>query len=347
MQNKKANRSLKENDRDLTIVQAMREALREEMYRDQKVFVIGEDVRIGGSFLFTLGMFDEFGPERIINTPISEVGFIGLAIGAAIQGLRPIVDFQYSDFLLTAFDQIAQQGSKLRYMSGGQVKIPLVFQLPTGASGRGAQHANSIEGILFHLPGIKIVTPATPYDAKGLFKSAVRDDNMVFFCVHKLLYGSKGRQLVQSNISKGFVPEEEYLIPLGVGEVKREGTDVTVVANLLMLHRVMNAAEELAKEGISIEIIDPRTLVPFDTDLVVNSVKKTGRLLIVEESNERGGWGAQVAADIAARAISYLDAPILRLATPDVPIPYSPVLESAVIPNKQKIIDMIIRLTKK
>lgn len=323
--------------RDLTIVQALREAIREEMRRDPEVFVLGEDIRIGGSFLFTLGLLDEFGPDRVLNTPISEAGFVGLAIGAAIQGMRPVIDFQYGDFLFTAFDQIVQECTKLRYMSGGQMKIPLVFQLPTGASGRGAQHANSLESFYFHIPGLKIVSPATPYDAKGLFKSAIRDDNPVLFCVHKHLYGSKGRPLAQSSLSIGHVPEEEYLIALGVGEIKRRGTDVTVVANSLMLHRAINAAESVADSGINVEVIDPRCLVPFDTNMVIDSVKKTGRLVIVEESSERGGWGAQVAADVAGQAIGYLDAPIRRVAAPDIPIPFAPVLEAAVIPDEAKI----------
>jgi acetoin:2,6-dichlorophenolindophenol oxidoreductase subunit beta len=335
------------SQRELTIVQALREAVREEMHRDEDVFVIGEDIRIGGSFLFTLGLVDEFGPERVINTPISEAGFIGLAIGAAIQGMRPVIDFQYGDFLFTAFDQIVQQATKLRYMSGGQVKVPLLFQMPTGASGRGAQHANVMEGYFFHIPGIKIVTPATPYDAKGLFKAAVRDDNVVLFCVHKHLYGSKGRQLVQSSISKGHVPEEEYLIPLGVADIKRTGKDITVVANSLMLHRAMNVAESLVTDGgISVEVIDPRCLVPLDIKTIIESVKKTGRLVIVEESNERGGWGAQVAADVAGQAIGYLDAPIRRVASPDTPIPFAPVLEAAVIPDEARIRQAILELVK-
>jgi acetoin:2,6-dichlorophenolindophenol oxidoreductase subunit beta len=325
------------NSRHLTLVQAMREAMREEMHRDQEVFIMGEDIRIGGSFLFTLGMLDEFGPDRVINTPISESGFVGLAIGAAIQGMRPVVDFQYGDFLFCAMDQVVQQATKLRYMSGGQVKMPMVLQLPTGASGRGAQHANAIEGFFYHIPGLKLVTPATPYDAKGLLKAAIRDDNLVLFCVHKHLYGSKGRPLAQSSLSIGHVPETDYVLPLGVADVKREGTDVTVVANLLMLHRTLNVAEALAKENISVEVIDPRTLVPLDVDTIIKSVQKTGRLVIVEENNERGGWGAQVAADVAARAIGYLDAPIVRVATPDVPIPFSPVLEAAVIPDEPRI----------
>jgi pyruvate dehydrogenase E1 component beta subunit len=330
--------------RDLTIVQALREAIREEMHRDENVFVMGEDIRIGGSFLFTLGLYDEFGPDRVINTPISEAGFIGLAIGAAVQGMRPVVDFQYGDFLFTAFDQIVQQGTKLRYMSGGQVKVPMVIQMPTGASGRGAQHANAMEGFFFHIPGLKIVTPATPYDAKGLFKSAIRDDNIVLFCVHKHLYGSKGRVLVKSSLSKGYVPQEEYLIPLGVADVKREGKDITVVANSLMLHHVLNVAEALAGEGIGVEVIDPRCLVPLDMDTIIASVKKTGRLVIVEEDNHRGGWGAHVAAEVAERAIAYLDGPIRRIATPDVPIPFAPVLESAAVPDEKRIQQAIVEL---
>lgn len=330
--------------RDLTIVQALREAIREEMRRDEDVFVIGEDIRIGGSFLFTLGLLDEFGPERVLNTPISEAGFVGLSIGAAIQGMRPVIDFQYGDFLFTAFDQIVQQCTKLRYMSGGQVKIPLVFQMPTGASGRGAQHANNMESFFFHIPGIKIITPATPYDAKGLFKSAIRDDNPVLFCVHKHLYGSKGRQLVESSVSRGHVPEEEYFIPLGVADIKHAGTDITVVANSLMLHRAMNVAESLTREGISVEVVDPRCLVPLDGDTIVESVKKTGRLVIVEESNMRGGWGAEVAAIVADQAIGYLDAPVRRVAAPDVPIPFSPVLEAAVVPDEARIRAAILEL---
>lgn len=333
-----------ENNRTLTIVQAMREALREEMNRDECVFVMGEDIRIGGSFLFTLGLLDEYGPDRVINTPISEAGFVGLGIGAAMQGLRPIIDFQYGDFVFCAMDQLVQQATKLRYMSGGQVKIPLVLQMPTGASGRGAQHANAMEGFFFHIPGLKIVTPASPYDAKGLLKSAIRDDNVVLFCVHKHLYGSKGRQLIQSSISTGFVPEEEYTIPLGLADVKREGGDITVVANLLMLHRVMNVAAALEAEGVSVEVVDPRCLVPLDMETVIASVQKTGRLLVVEENNERGGWGAQVAAAVADRAIGYLDGPIRRLATPDVPIPFAPVLEATVIPDEAKIRQAILEL---
>jgi pyruvate/2-oxoglutarate/acetoin dehydrogenase E1 component len=314
------------------------------MQRDASVFLMGEDIRLGGSFSFTLGMLDTFGEERVVNTPISESGFIGLAIGAAIQGLRPVVDFQYGDFLFCAMDQIVQQAAKLRYMSGGQVRIPMVIHLPTGASGRGAQHANSMEGFLFHIPGIKLVTPASPYDAKGLLKDAIRDDNPVILCGHKHLYGSKGRQLVESSLSTEYVPEEEYTIPLGVADVKREGRDITVVANLLMLHHAMNAAASLAGEGIDVEVVDPRTLVPLDVETIGASVRKTGRLLIVEENNERGGWGAQVAAEVASRGFGYLKAPIRRVATPDVPIPFAPVLESAVVPGEERIRRAILEM---
>jgi pyruvate dehydrogenase E1 component beta subunit len=323
--------------RNLTIVQAMREALVEEMRRDPDVFVVGEDVRIGGVFHLTLNLVDEFGLERIIDTPISESGFTGLGVGAAIDGMRPVIDFQYGDFVFTAMDQLIQQASKLRYMSGGQVKVPLVVHLPTGASGRGAQHCNPVEGFCFPIPGIKLVTPSSPYDAKGLLKSAIRDDNVVLFCVHKHLYGSKGRPLAESSISREHVPVEEYTIPLGSAAIKRSGEHVTVVANMLMLHRTLNVAAKLEQEGVSVEVIDPRSLIPFDLETIVVSVEKTGRLLIVEENHERGGWGAQLAADVSREAFGYLDEPIRRLATPDVPIPFSPPLEAWLIPDEERI----------
>jgi pyruvate dehydrogenase E1 component beta subunit len=323
--------------RNLTIVEAMREALREELRRDESAFIIGEDIRIGGAFLVTLGMVDEFGPERIINTPISEAGFMGLATGAAMAGMRPIVDFQYGDFLFTAADQLIQEATKLRYMSGGQLKVPLLIQLPTGPSGRGAQHANPMESFFFNVPGIEIVTPATPYDAKGLLKTSIRDDNIVLFCVHKHLYGAKGRPLENQETSTGLVPEEDYLLPLGVADVKREGSDLTVVANLLMLHRSLEAANNLADQGIDVEVIDPRTLVPFDVETVVASVEKTGRLLVVEENHRRGGWGAWLIAEVVERALPYLDAPARRITLPDAPVPFSPPLEAAIVPSSGQI----------
>jgi acetoin:2,6-dichlorophenolindophenol oxidoreductase subunit beta len=332
------------SDRNLTIVQAMREALVEEMRRDPEVFVVGEDVRIGGVFLLTLNLVDEFGLDRIIDTPISEAGFTGLGVGAAIEGMRPVVDFQYGDFVFTAMDQLIQQASKLRYMSDGQVKVPMVIHLPTGASGRGAQHCNPIEGFCYPIPGIKLVTPSSPYDAKGLFKSAIRDDNVVLFCIHKHLYGSKGRPLAESSISREHVPDEEYTIPLGSAAVKREGEHVTVVANMLMLHRALNVATQLEEDGVSVEVIDPRCLIPFDLDTVVTSVQKTGRLLIVEENHERGGWGAQLAADVSRDAFGHLDQPVRRLTTPNVPIPFSPPLEALLVPDEQRIRDAVLAI---
>lgn len=333
-------------DRHLTIVQALREALKHELQSDPTTFVMGEDIRIGGSFLFTLGMSEEFGNDRILNTPISEAGFVGLGIGAATQGLRPIIDFQYGDFVLTAADQIIQQGSKLRYMSGGQLQVPLVLQLPTGASGRGAQHANSLESFFFGVPGIKIVTPSSPYDAKGLFRSAVRDDNIVLFCVHKHLYGSKGRNLAHKSTSMGHVPIEAYSIPLGTAEVKRSGNDVTVVSNSLLLHRCIQAAEDLQTEGISVEVIDPRTLVPFDTETVATSVEKTGRLVVVEENHARGGWGGYLISKITERSLGTLRSPTRRLTLPDSPIPFSPTLEASVIPDIPDITKAIVEVVR-
>jgi len=337
--------------RKLTIAEAIREALIEEMRRDPTVFLIGEDIGIpggwGGPFTVTQGLAEKFGPERVIDTPISETGIIGVAIGSAMMGLRPVAEVQYGDFLFCAMDQIANQAAKLRYMSGGQVKIPLVVRVPTGATGRGAQHAQSLEGLFIHIPGLKVVAPSTPYDAKGLLKSSIRDDNPVLFFEHKLLYGSKGARKERAGIEVlGEVPEEEYTIPLGVADVKRIGRDVTIVAKLLMLHRALEAAEELSKEGIEVEVIDPRTLVPFDKETVINSVKKTNRLLIVDEGPRTGGWAAEVASTVIEEAMDYLDTPIRRLCTYDVPIPFSPVLENYVIPSKDKIIQTVREMLK-
>ena len=330
-----------DHSRNLTIVEAMREAFVQEMTRDEAVFVLGEDIRLGGSFQVTAGLHDQFGSDRVLNTPISEAGFVGLAIGAAIQGLRPVVDFQYGDFVLEATDQLVQQAAKLRYMSGGQITIPLVVHLPTGASGRGAQHAQSVEGFFFHVPGLQIVTPATPYDAKGLLVSAIRSNNPVLFLVHKHTYGSKGRFCLQSDVISGHVPEELFTIPIGCADIKREGSDVTIVTNLSMLHHSLNVASEMVSLGVSVEVIDLRTLVPLDTATILESVRKTHRLVIVHEDNLRGGWGAEVAAVVAEQAMSELLAPIKRVAAADTPIPFSPTLEAAVVPNEKHIVSAI------
>jgi pyruvate/2-oxoglutarate/acetoin dehydrogenase E1 component len=331
--------------RELTVIEAFREALREEMHKDETVFVMGEDAQIGGSFLFTLGMLDEFGPDRILDTPISETGFIGMAIGAAMMGMRPIVDLQYGDFAWCAMEQIAHNASKLRYSSGGQVSIPAVLHFPTGASGRGATHAQSMEAYFTQLPGIKVAVPATPFDAKGLLKTAIRDNNFCIICSHKHLYGSRGRRMIMSdNVSRG-VPEEEYTIPFGQAEVKREGQHVTIAATLLMLHYALDAAAELSEEhDIEVEVVDLRTLVPLDRQTILDSVKKTGRLVVVEEDSLSYGWGAEIVATVAENALGYLDAPIVRLGTPDVPMPAAPELEAMLVPNKAKIKEAILQL---
>ncbi|MFB0545392.1 MAG: alpha-ketoacid dehydrogenase subunit beta [Anaerolineae bacterium] len=335
--------------RHLTMVEALREALREEMRRDERVFLIGEDIGIpggfGGAFTVTLGLAEEFGHERVLDTPVSEKGFIGAAVGAALMGLRPVTDVQYSDFLFCAMDEIVNQAAKMAYMSGGQVKVPMVLRAPVGATTRGAQHAQSPEGFFIHVPGWKVAVPATAYDGMGLLKTAIRDDSPVLIFEHKLLYGSKGPRAEKGAISADSdIPDEEYTIPFGVADVKREGSDVTVVAILLMLHRALAAAEELAEEGLSVEVIDPRTLVPFDLETVLKSLEKSGRLVIVEEDTKRGGWGAEVAASVAEEGLYLLDAPIKRVAAYDVPIPFAPVMEEFVVPSQSRIAQAIREL---
>ena len=328
----------------MTIAEALREAIREEMRRDERVFCIGEDIDIeggfGGAFTVTLGLSKEFGHDRILDTPISEIMIAGAAVGAAMTGMIPIADVQYGDFLFCMMDQMVNNAAKMTYMSGGTVKVPMVMRAPVGASTRGAQHAQSPEGFFTHIPGLKVVCPSTAYDAKGLLKTAIRDDNPVVVFEHKLLYGSKGNRAEKSALSPvGEVPDEEYLIPFGIAAIRREGSDITIVANLLMIYRAMEAAAVLEKEGISVEIIDPRTLVPFDYETVINSIKKTSRLMIVEEDTRRNGWGAEVAAQIAEDAIYFLDAPVIRVATYDVPIPFAPVMENYVVPSVQRIVE--------
>jgi len=327
----------------LSIAEALRQAIREEMLRDDRVFCIGEDIGIeggwGGAFTVTLGLSEEFGHDRIIDTPISEIALCGMAIGAAVAGMRPIADVQYGDFLFCMMDQIANEAPKLRYMSGGQVSVPMVMRAPIGSTRRGAQHAQSLQSFFTHVPGLKVVAPSTAYDAKGLLKSAVRDGNPVVFFEHKLLYGSKGPRKVEGALSAiGEVPDEEYLVPIGKGIIRREGKHVTIVAIHRMLYTAITAAENLAKNGVEVEIIDPRTLVPLDKDLIYGSIRKTGRLIIVEEDNMTNGWGAEIVALAADEVFEWLDAPIKRVAAPDVPAPFAPVLEHEYLPNEEKII---------
>jgi len=335
----------------MSIAEALRQAIREEMLRDERVFCIGEDIGVtggfGGAFTITLGLSEEFGHDRILDTPIAELGLAGVAVGAAIGGLRPIADVQYADFLFLAMDQIANQAAKMTYMSGGTIKVPLVMRAPVGATQRGAQHAQSMEAFMTHVPGLKVLAPSTAYDAKGLLKSAVRDDNPVIIFEHKRLYGSKGPRSVEGALSPiGEVPDEEYLVPIGKGAIRRAcpehsrkaGKGVTIIGKLLTVYRALEAAETLAKEGIEAEVIDPRTLVPLDKELILESVRKTGRLVIVEEDNLTGGWAGDLAAIVAEEAFFWLDAPIKRVSAPDVPPPFAPVMEQFYVPSAERVV---------
>lgn len=325
----------------LTIAEALREGLREEMARDERVFCIGEDIGIpggwGGAFTVTLGLEKDF-RDRIIDTPISEAGIFGVALGAAMMGLRPVADVQYCDFIFCAMDQVVNQIAKMRYMSGGKISVPLVMRAPVGATGRSAQHGQNLESIFLSVPGIKIVCPATAYDAKGLLKAAIRDDNPVLILEHKLLYGSKGARAETGTVdASSEIPAEDYIVPLGKGIVRREGSDVTVIATLLMMHRALIAAEQLAAEGVSVEVIDLRGLVPFDWDLVRASVMKTTRAVVVEENPVRGGIGAEIAAGLHESLSDYLTAPVTRVGCPETPVPFSPPMEDFYRPNSQRI----------
>ena len=316
--------------REITYREALREALREEMRRDKTVFLLGEDIGRdwGGAFKVTEGLAEEFGDERVRDTPISESAIIGTAVGAAITGMRPVAEIMFGDLTTLAMDQIANQAAKLRYMFGGQTSVPLVIRTPFGAGVNiASHHSQSLEAWFMHVPGLYVAVPSTPCDAKGLLKTAIRSDNPVFFCEHKLLYPMEGE-----------VPEEEYTIPFGVADVKTEGSDVTVVATLYMVHKALNAAKELEADGISVEVVDPRTLTPLDKQTIINSVKKTGRIVIVSEDCKTAGVSAEIAAIVAEEAIDYLDAPIKRVAEPDTPIPFSPPLEQHVIPDEKAII---------
>lgn len=328
--------------RRLTIAEALREAVAEELRRDDSVFLIGEDIGIeggfGGAFGVYLGLTEEFGHERIVDTPISEKAIAGAAVGAALMGMRPIADMQYSDFLFACMDELVNQAAKMRLMSGGTLRVPLVMRAPVGATVRGAQHGQSPESYFVHVPGLKVVCVSDAYHAKGLLKSAVRDDNPVLVFEHKLLYGTKGREQAGGLDLTAEVPQEEYLFPIGRAVVKREGSDVTLVATHVSLYRCLAAAEELAAEaGIECEVIDPLTLLPLDTETLWTSVRKTGRLVIAHEDTLTGGWGAEVAARAADECLYALQAPIKRVAALDVPVPYAPVLEQAVVPSTERI----------
>ena len=325
----------------LSIAEALREAIAEEMQRDERVFCIGEDIGVpggwGGAFTVTLGLEKKF-PGRIIDTPIAELGFFGVAVGAAMLGMRPIVDVQYGDFLFLAMDQIVNNAAKMHYMSGGTVKVPVVMRAPVGATGRGPQHAQNMERYFTGVPGLKVVAVSNAYDAKGILKSAVRDDNPVMIFEHKLLYGSKGARVESGAFDAARdIPDEDYTIPLGAAAVCREGSQVTVLSWLLMHHFAMAAAEQLAADRIDAEVIDVRGLAPFDYDTIGRSVRKTGHVVIVEEGPKTGGVGAELAAGITERFADSLMAPVCRVASPDVPTPFAPVLENAYRPAPPRI----------
>jgi pyruvate/2-oxoglutarate/acetoin dehydrogenase E1 component len=315
----------------LTYAQAIRQTMEQEMKRDERVFIMGEDVeKLGGVFGCTRDLYKEFGTERVRNTPISESAIVGSALGAACCGMRPIAELMYWDFAFVCADQIFNQVAKTRYVFGGHAKIPLVIRSQQGTGrGNAATHSQSLESIFIHIPGLKVVCPSTPADAAGLLRTAIRDDNPVCFFEHKALY-----------LSKGDVPDDpEFCIPFGKADIKREGKDVTIVTNLLYVKRALEAADELAKEGISAEVIDPRTLVPFDYETVEQSVKKTGRLVVVHEAHKNNGWGAQVITEITHRAFPYLDAAPEHLGAKACPLPFNPGLEAAVIPSVKEIVD--------
>jgi len=315
--------------------QAIRDAIREEMLRDERVFVMGEDVGIyGGAYGATRGLYDEFGPERVRDTAISEAAIAGAAVGASMAGMRPVAEIMYIDFMTIAMDQFANQGAKNRYMFGGKTIVPMVLRTEGGA-GRciAAQHSQSLESWFVHVPGVFVVAPATPYDAKGLLKTCIRDENPILFIEHKMLYKEKGE-----------VPEEEYMIPLGEANVTKEGKDLTVVSYSRMANRCLEACLEAEKDGISAEMIDLRSLKPLDTKAILKSVEKTGRLLLVSEGCENANWINEIAMRVMEHGFDFLDVPIKRVCAADVPVPMSPVLEDAAIPNKERILNAIKEL---
>ena len=301
------------------------------MRRDQNVFVIGEDVAEAGTpFKVLLGLVDEFGPERVINSPISEAGITGLSVGAAMTGMRPVVDIMFGDFIPLTMEQMINQAAKVHYMSGGKLKVPMVMRTTLGATRRSAaQHSQSLHALFSHIPGLKVVVPSTPYDAKGLLKTAIRDDNPVAFFEDKMMYQLKGP-----------VPEEEYTLPFGVADVKRAGTDITIVATSSMVHVALGAASMLEEVGISAEVVDPRTTFPLDKGTLIDSAKKTSRAIVVDEGYERYGVTAEMASVIADGAFYYLDAPVKRIGAMDVPIPFSPALEDLTVPTEETVTEV-------
>ncbi|HWT82070.1 MAG TPA: alpha-ketoacid dehydrogenase subunit beta [Candidatus Methylomirabilis sp.] len=318
--------------REITYAEAIAETLRAEMRLDPRVFVMGEDVGLfGGLFGGTKGLLDEFGPERVRDTPISEAALIGAGIGAALTGMRPMVEIQFMDFTACAMDQIVNQAAKIRFMLGGKANVPLVIRTPYGTGLKlASQHSQSLEAWFVHTPGLLVAMPSTPADAKGLLVTALRDPNPVIFLEHKLLYPTRGP-----------VSEEQYTIPFGSADVKRPGKDVTVVATGLMVSKSLTAAAALAAEGIEAEVVDPRTLVPLDKGTIIESVKKTGRLVVVHEAVKRGGFGGEVAGIIAEEAFDYLDAPIKRVAGKNVPIAFNEVLEKRAVPDVEDIVSAV------
>lgn len=318
--------------KSMTYGEAIKEAIELEMKKDPMVFLAGEDVaKLGGAFGTTAGLFKEFGPDRVMDTPISETAIVGLGVGSAALGMRPVVELMYIDFAGVAMDEIMNQAAKMRYMFGGKAVLPMVIRAATGATVRGAaQHSQSIEAMFTHIPGLKVVMPATPADAKGLLTASIRDNNPVIFMEHKALYSMKGD-----------VPEGEYTVPLGSANVAKEGTDVTIVAWSLMTQVALAAAKQLEEEGVSAEVVDLRSLVPLDKETIFDSVRKTHKLVIVQEAVHTSGFASEIAALVAENCLEELDENILRITAPDCPIPYSPVLEDEYVPSPQKVMDKI------
>jgi pyruvate/2-oxoglutarate/acetoin dehydrogenase E1 component len=337
--------------RELDFAEAIREAIQQEMLRDKTVFVLGEDVgKFGGLFGCTKGLQAEFGEERSRDTPISESAIVGAAIGAAITGMRPIGEIEFMDFIGCSMDQVFNQMAKIRYMFGGSMKVPMVLRTACGSrypvACGAAQHSQSLEAWFMHVPGLKVVTPSMPYDAKGLLINAIRGEDPVLFVEHKLLYYAKRMASLRGPyptlIQK--VPEESYTIPFGKADIKRPGEDVTVVATMMMVHKSLRVAEELSKKGISMEVIDPRTLVPLDKQTIADSVKKTGKAVVVSEDAKTGGVAAEISTVIMEEAFDYLDAPVKRVSAVDIPIPYSPVLEGTAIPQEKHITEAVLEV---